>query len=331
MGALGEKTGERASWASVSVIIPTLGLRSSLEGALTSVLEQEYPGPVEVIVVASAPSEDALPVVPARPGLSVLPHVPPLSPAAARNLAISRVSGDVLVFTDDDAIAEPGWLRSLVEASAGMRAVSGSIVNGTPQSAVGTCEYLLDRLDLYPGRPADSIPWHGDTVNLLIPRPVWDQYGPFVDHKEGADGRSIGGTDTAITSRLRRAGLLVFAPDARVAHLNRTRGLDMIRGQHRRGRSTAYLGRANIDHPWNGLLRHPLLAPVAAAARVFSVYRRCVRFAPELLGRAVRLFPLLLVALCAWGAGLATEGRLLDKHMRPATMAATSSAKGQAQ
>ena len=328
MGTPGQTTPAPVNWPTVSVIIPTLGLRPSLERAITSVLEQDYPSSFEVIVLASAPTASDLPAVPERPGLFVLPHVPPLSSAAARNVAVTQAHGDVLVFTDDDAVAMAGWLRTLVAASAGTMAVSGSIVNGTPDSAVGTCEYLLDRLDLYPGRPADSVPWHGDTVNLLIPRQLWNRFGPFVDHAAGDDHRSIGGTDTAMTSRLRRAGCLTFAPDARVSHLNRTVGSKMIKGQHLRGRSAAYLGRADIDHPWSALLRHPALAPLAAAARLYSVYRRCGRWAPELLGRAVRVLPLLVVALGAWGAGLAGEGRRIDKQVCSDTDSVTSAAKG---
>jgi GT2 family glycosyltransferase len=318
-----------AAWPSVSVIIPTLGLRPTLEDTIASVLAQDYPGAVEVLIVLSAPSEAELARLPARPGVSVITRVPALSAPGARNVAIGEATGDLFVFTDDDAMAEPGWLRTLVQAAHTGLAASGSVVNGTPESAVGTCEYLLDRLECYPGRPATHTPWHGDTVNFIMPRAVWDAHGPFRENKRGADGRTIGGSDTDLTSRLRRAGLFAFAPEARVIHLNRTRARAMVSGQYGRGRSAAYLGRSDIDHPWSGLLRHPILAPVAAAARVFSVYRRCARWAPELWWRAVRLFPLLAVALGAWGAGLAREGRLIDHQRVPSLEVPISPAKGQ--
>jgi hypothetical protein len=49
---------------------------------------------------------------------------------------------------------------------------------------------------------------------------------------------------------------------------------------------------------------------------VVSVYRRTAAWAPQDLGRTVRLLPLLLLALGAWASGLVVQGIRLDRRAR---------------
>jgi hypothetical protein len=51
---------------------------------------------------------------------------------------------------------------------------------------------------------------------------------------------------------------------------------------------------------------------VATVGRVASLYARVVAWEPRLLPRALRLGPLVLLALLFWGAGLAWEGLRID-------------------
>ena len=296
---------DRAS-LDVTVVIPVYGNRPSLGPALEAVLGQRFSGTFEIVVAASADSTAQLASVPDHPMITLLTRDHRLSSAAARNLAVGVARGRYLVFTDDDVLPEPDWLEQLVGAAGDDTAVSGSIVNGTPTSPVGTAEYILDRLDLSPSRPAGIGPWHGDTANLLIPRQLFDRFGPFSE-------QAVGGTDTLITTRLHQAGALTFQPAARVAHLNRTSLRAMLRVQYLRGRIAAQLGRGTGPHPAKVLLVHPILAPVAAAGRLYSIYRRTSRWAPHDLTRTVLLTPLLVVSLVVWAAGLATEGAQIDR------------------
>jgi glycosyltransferase involved in cell wall biosynthesis len=296
----------------VTVVIPVYGARSSLVAAIDAVLAQAFTGTFDLVVVATADSPGEVAAIPERSGLTVVTRGHRLRPAAARNLALTVARGRYVVFTDDDVVPDPDWLATLVataeEVGTGS-AVTGSIVNGTPASLVGTAEYIVDRLDVSPSRPRGVGPWHGDTANLLVPRELWERFGPF-------DEGSVGATDTEFTSMLFGAGLLFFEPAARITHLNRTRLVPMLRVQYYRGRTAAHLGRTEVPHPAKQLLAHPALAPLALLARLASVYRRTFRWARADLVRTVLLLPVLVVALGAWAAGLAVEGTRLDRAAR---------------
>jgi glycosyltransferase involved in cell wall biosynthesis len=234
----------------------------------------------------------------------------PRTPAAvARNRGAAIALGRLLVFTDADVVAGEGWLQALVAASSPPGAtaplmVAGSVVNGTPDSAAGTVEYLVEFLDLHPRRPARTA-WHGATCNLLVPRDLWEALGPFPEDLEG-------GEDTLITGAARERGRFVFAPEARVTHLNRTRFRDVVEHQVMFGRFTAHLGRRG-PYKLRPLVRYTPLAPVAAAGRVVSIYARVLAWAPELRRRSLLLLPGVLVTLAGWGFGLAREGFALDR------------------
>ena len=143
-------------------------------------------------------------------------------------------------------IAQAGWLSSLVAASAGTRCVAGAIVNGTPRSWAGTTEYLVEFLDLHPGRPPSTI-WHGATANLAVPKTLWETYGPFVDASSSI--KEVGSADTTFTLKAAADGLLDFCPDARVVHMNRTDMKAVMAHQVELGRCAALLARRSPTFP----------------------------------------------------------------------------------
>lgn len=85
-----------------SVVIPTLGRTSKLEDTLVSVLATE-PLPEEIIVVDGAPDGSAAQVLAGLGSPETLTHIgsaPGLT--LQRNVGLEAVSGDVVVFLDDD-------------------------------------------------------------------------------------------------------------------------------------------------------------------------------------------------------------------------------------
>jgi glycosyltransferase involved in cell wall biosynthesis len=292
--------------ARVSVVVPAYRAPSTLSQTVSLLLNQGVDD-LEVIVVASADRNEELPVLDDDPRLRLVTHVPRLGAAQARNRGAAHGQGDYVAFTDADVLPSPSWLRELIAASEdGSLCVAGSVRNGTPESAAGTVEYLLDFLDLHPERPRNGA-WHGATCNLLVPRALWARYGPFPEDLAG-------GEDTLLTMAAWRDGRFTFAPRAEVTHLNRTRFRDVLGQQYLYGRFSAQIGRRS-RHPAGPLLRVALLAPVAAAARVVSLYRRLTAgWARDLLRPALRLSPLVVAALAAWGAGLLVEGLRLKRR-----------------
>ncbi len=113
--------------------------------------------------------------------------------------------------------------------------------------------------------PPDTL-WHGATCNLLVPRSLWDELGPFPEDLDG-------GEDTQLTMAARSRGRFRFAPDAVVTHQNRTRWSEVIAHQVTFGRFTARLGRRGA-YRWLPLVRYTPLAPMAVLGRLASIYTR---------------------------------------------------------
>lgn len=292
----------------VSVIVPSYRAEATLERTVASLLAQELSGTFEVLVSASADTADELPRLPEDPRLRVISHVPRSRAAAARNRAVAQATGRLLAFTDADVLAPPDWLARLVGASeGGTRCVAGSVLNGTPDSAAGTVEYLVEFLDLHPNRPPATA-WHGATCNLLVPRTLWEELGPFPEDMGG-------GEDTLLTVRARSAGRFVFAPEAPVLHLNRTSWPVVIRHHLQIGRFAAHLGRRS-RYKLRPLVRYTPLAPIAAVGRVVSLYARAAAWDRRLFLRALVLSPMVLVTLGAFGVGLTLEGLRIDRAGR---------------
>ena len=178
---------------------------------MAALLDQATPEPFEIVVVVSGDTDAEVADADEVEAAGGCPDPAPrcrwfatyrrLSAAQGRNLGVNRTGAQVLAFTDADAVAEPGWLARLSAAvtdpgadDQGWCAV-GSVANGTPESASGTTEYLLEFLDLHPGRPPESL-WHGATVNLALTRSLLERLGPFVD--ASAATREVGSADTLL-------------------------------------------------------------------------------------------------------------------------------------
>jgi len=288
----------------VSVVIPSYGSGPALQQCVASVLNQSFAGSFEVVVFASADTDEQLPKLPGDPRLRRLTGVPRVAAAVARNRAAAEAQGSAIAFTDADVVVAEDWLQRLAVASGGVRCVAGSVVNGTPHSTVGTAEYLLQFVDLHPRRRPTAVHF-GATCNLYLPLGLWAAEGPF---REGMDG----GEDTLMTAGLRSKGLFAFEPTARVAHVNRTRLVDFVRHQYGFGKFSARLARLGPGVAASPLRRrlqcHPALAPLAVAGKLGWVVYRAVE-CDRALGRTVlRCLPALVTGVAAWGAGLMVEG-----------------------
>jgi glycosyltransferase involved in cell wall biosynthesis len=117
----------------VSVVVPTYRRPELLSRCLAALTAQDFdPAAYEVIVADDAPSDETRRLVEAwseRVGPVVryvsLTHAH--GPAAARNAGWRAARGDILAFTDDDTIPDPGWLR------AGLAAFVDGVVGATGQ------------------------------------------------------------------------------------------------------------------------------------------------------------------------------------------------------
>src|SRR3954468_3861602 len=85
----------------VSVVVPTRNRAGYLDVTLTSLADQDFAEPYEVIVVDDG-SRDRTPEVIAAHGVRSVTHDAPHGPNAARNLGVQMAEADLIAYVDDD-------------------------------------------------------------------------------------------------------------------------------------------------------------------------------------------------------------------------------------
>jgi glycosyltransferase involved in cell wall biosynthesis len=104
-------------WPSISVVLPTYNRPGPMREALDSVLQQDYPGDVEVLVVFDhTPPDLSLEQLTARYRVRALTNTRGQGLAGNRNTGILAAASDLVAFLDDDDTWLPGKLTHQVSA-----------------------------------------------------------------------------------------------------------------------------------------------------------------------------------------------------------------------
>jgi len=99
------------AWPAVTVVIPAYREQSVIAMKVENALENGYPGPLDVVVVADDRETAAVArATPAR----VVAGGKRRGKAGALNIGVREAMGDVVVLTDANAMIEPGGLAKLV-------------------------------------------------------------------------------------------------------------------------------------------------------------------------------------------------------------------------
>lgn len=211
--------------ALVSVIIPTHNRPLQLRACLAALAGSSYPADrFEVVVVddgGSARLGGIIDALPTGPRVTLIQQEQ-AGPAAARNRGAAAAHGELLVFTDDDCLPEPGWLATLVrhaEARPGhlIGGVTLNALDGNPFSAAS--QHLVSYLYDYSTAQAGNPEWSGffTSNNLAVPIEGFERIGGF-----DAAFPLAAGEDRDFCDRWAHAGLpMAFAPDARILHAHR--------------------------------------------------------------------------------------------------------------
>jgi cellulose synthase/poly-beta-1,6-N-acetylglucosamine synthase-like glycosyltransferase len=220
-----------------TVVVTTCG--GDLEpilGALRSVLDMDYPGRLEVLLVDNRPATSGLagPVgaqIP-DPRLRIVPE-PRRGLSAARNRGLLEATGDVVAFTDDDVVVDRHWLSALVGALVEERAdcATGLILPSelrTPAQLMreelgGFGKGFSRRVFEADGSDADPMyPYspglYGSGASAAFRRGALREMGGF-DEALGAGTKALGGEDLDIYLSCILAGRrLVYEPAAMLRH-----------------------------------------------------------------------------------------------------------------
>jgi GT2 family glycosyltransferase len=129
----------------VSIIVPTWNGRRYIDNCLNSLLRQAYPS-LEVIVVDNA-STDGTPQVIAEhfPTVKLIHNDRNLGFSGGVNVGLRTAEGDALIFFNQDAAAEPEWLRLLISglyAAPDIGVVGCRILNLEDQTIQHAAGYL---------------------------------------------------------------------------------------------------------------------------------------------------------------------------------------------
>lgn len=284
------------------MIIPAYRAQATLPVVLSALEPQVATHGHEVVIVDSTRLKLGQSIHSERPWVRVMSLERQAFPGRARNHGASIARGELLAFLDADAIPEPCWLEELERALApGVELVAGAIVNGTPHSRWGTASYLLEFLEWVPER--ESRLRHAAGCNLLIRRTAFVCSGGFPD-----DMRA--GEDTVFSVPFALNRTLAFAPHARVRHLNRVRARAVLANQRQLGAAWPEVC-ARVPIP-RAALAVPYLAPLAVIERMLAIVKHVFR-SPITAGRVARHAPTLLAGLFAWGMGVASSGRTVQR------------------
>ena len=194
----------------ISVVVATHNRAQLLPRLVEALAAQGDVGEFEAVIVDDGSTDDTWDVLQdlagRHPFLRPLRQVPNAGPATARNRGWRTATADLIAFTDDDCVPQPGWLCSLREALATADIAQGRTLPD-PQTA--------ERLGPF-GRTLEVTAELGyyQTCNMGYRRSALESVGGFDERF-----RRPSGEDTDLAWRLKERGAgSVFVPDAIVHH-----------------------------------------------------------------------------------------------------------------
>jgi O-antigen biosynthesis protein len=227
-----------AAPVSVSIVVATFDRPHDLRQCLRSLIAQRGPHAIEIIVVDNNPSSRITPAVVADfPSVKIVSE-PRRGLSYARNAGIVETSGDVIVATDDDVTAPPGWVEALVRPfeDPEVMVVTGNVVPAELSAesqrlfeaygGLGRGEegFRVDHAWFWSFRGAVPTWLLGATANAAFRSSIFgDPEIGLMDEALGAGTPTGCSEDTYVFYRVLRAGYaIVYEPDAFVAHHHRT-------------------------------------------------------------------------------------------------------------
>jgi|GEM_PF-2385043 len=224
-----------------SVIIPTYNRRDALEQTIRCVLLQSYPSHrYELIVVDDGSTDSTGKYLQQLAFAGSLRFISQRNagPAAARNAGAQIAHGEVLVFTDDDCLPEPGWLAALDAGYNNPYNQYRAAIGGPVRNQAS--EHWLNRLaavqEQHRSNDAEA-PEFLDTANASYRRTVFLQVGGFREFLPFPSSE-----DTDLSLRCIMAGYALHSmPDAIVYHAGRTCLRSLLKQSWLRGISEGYI------------------------------------------------------------------------------------------
>lgn len=201
----------------VSIIVPVYNAAPTLAACIDGLEREALSGDLACeIVMVDNNSTDGSPTLLERD-----PRVRQYKSAkqgayAARNVGVAAALGDVLVFTDPDCVAEPGWLEELLRPfeDPAVEIVLGGYARPRRPRGLSLLVAYENEKDAYVLSSGDPTLYYGHTNNMAVRRGCFDAVGPFVERRRGADTIFVQRTVARSTP-----SAVAYAGAARVEHL----------------------------------------------------------------------------------------------------------------
>ena len=224
------------AWPLVTVAVCTRDRPEDMKRCLAAIDQLDYPH-LDILVVDNAPQTEATKqlvesypqvryVREPRPGLDW-----------ARNRAILEAKGEIIAYTDDDVVVDPGWVKGLARIfadSPDVMAVTGLVV---PYELETEAQVLFEEYGgfgrgferkWYRCEPGKPVSWNllgagqfGTGANMAYRRSVFEEIGYF-DPALDVGTPTNGGGDLEMFFRILKAGhTLVYEPQAMIRHRHR--------------------------------------------------------------------------------------------------------------
>jgi GT2 family glycosyltransferase len=209
--------------ADLTVAVATLDRPAGLARSLDALLAGHVP-PAEILVVDQSRDDVNAAVIAERQGRGVpIVHVRQerRGLSASRNAAWARASRPILAVSDDDCVADAGWVAAIARAMAGPAApaaVAGPVLPLGPETP-GTYA-VSSRTSAVPATYRDPVaPWVVGTGGNFALRRAWAARVGGYDERLGAGSPGGAGEDLDLIHRLLRAGAAIaYEPAAVVYH-----------------------------------------------------------------------------------------------------------------
>ncbi|HEY2991093.1 MAG TPA: glycosyltransferase family A protein [Candidatus Binatia bacterium] len=196
----------------IDVVVPTWNRASLLERIILSLMAQTYPADRYLVTVVDDGSTDetwaALQRMAARCDRLKPLHISHAGLSAAKNFGWGRGSGDIVAFTDDDCVADPGWLAAIAEVFAAQPealGLQGKTLTFPDQVTPMTHQVVARRPNLI---------YH--SCNIAYRRKILSAVGGFDEAAHYAE-------DMQLAAAVLTRGPIVFAPEMIVIHPPRPR------------------------------------------------------------------------------------------------------------
>lgn len=225
----------------VTVVIPTYGREEPLVETIADVLAQDYPK-FETIVVDQLPKHTPettayLEQVTAEGKIQLYTLNEWASLPGARNYAVRRSAGDIIVFIDDDVRLEPDYLQKHAQNYIDRPDIAGVAGRVFDRMKLADSQGAL-RIEQMPPEAMDpGIAWyHLDLVHTVKPQQVLSARGCnmsyrreiFTKHGIWFDERFRGSAvreESDFCLRIRKTGLMIwYDPDASLIHIGEPTG-----------------------------------------------------------------------------------------------------------